>query len=82
MFAKRSSRALALLLALPSAAFALGLGDIHLLSALNAPLDLVLMRVKLVAHEGAYGLDDQALLIGQLEVHRPHPPGARMTRPT
>jgi pilus assembly protein FimV len=39
MTAKRSSRALALLLALPSAAFALGLGDIHLLSPLNAPLD-------------------------------------------
>jgi pilus assembly protein FimV len=39
MFAKGSSRALALLLALPSAAFALGLGDIHLNSALNSPLD-------------------------------------------
>jgi pilus assembly protein FimV len=39
MTAKRSSRALALLLALPSAAFALGLGDIHLISPLNAPLD-------------------------------------------
>ena len=39
MVAKRSSRALALLLGLPSAAFALGLGDIHLLSPLNAPLD-------------------------------------------
>ncbi|HVN46257.1 MAG TPA: FimV/HubP family polar landmark protein [Steroidobacteraceae bacterium] len=39
MIAKRSSRALALLLALPSAAFALGLGDIRLLSPLNAPLD-------------------------------------------
>ncbi len=39
MFAKRSSRALALLLALPSAAFALGLGDIHLKSSLNSPLD-------------------------------------------
>jgi pilus assembly protein FimV len=39
MVAKRFSRALALLLAMPSAAFALGLGDIHLLSALNAPLD-------------------------------------------
>ncbi|HEX4619274.1 MAG TPA: FimV/HubP family polar landmark protein, partial [Steroidobacteraceae bacterium] len=39
MFAKRSSLALALLLALPSAAFALGLGDIRLLSPLNAPLD-------------------------------------------
>src|SRR5690348_12451443 len=39
MVAKRQSRALALLLMLPSAAFALGLGDIRLLSPLNAPLD-------------------------------------------
>jgi pilus assembly protein FimV len=39
MVAKRSNRALALLLMLPSAAFALGLGDIRLLSPLNAPLD-------------------------------------------
>jgi pilus assembly protein FimV len=39
MVAKRSSQALALLLVMPSAAFALGLGDIHLLSPLNAPLD-------------------------------------------
>ena len=39
MVAKRASRALALLLVMPSAAFALGLGDIHLLSPLNAPLD-------------------------------------------
>jgi pilus assembly protein FimV len=39
MVAKRSSRALALLLLCPSAAFALGLGDIRLLSSLNAPLD-------------------------------------------
>jgi len=39
MIVKRSSRALALLLSLPSAAFALGLGDIRLLSPLNAPLD-------------------------------------------
>jgi pilus assembly protein FimV len=39
MVAKRSSRALALLLTLPSAAFALGLGDIRLLSPLNSPLD-------------------------------------------
>ena len=39
MTAKRSCRALALLLALPSAAFALGLGDIRLLSPLNAPLE-------------------------------------------
>jgi pilus assembly protein FimV len=39
MVAKRSSRALALLLVAPSAAFALGLGDIRLLSPLNSPLD-------------------------------------------
>src|SRR5579871_1394237 len=39
MVAKSLGRALALLMALPSAAFALGLGDIHLLSPLNAPLD-------------------------------------------
>jgi pilus assembly protein FimV len=39
MVAKRSSRALALLLMFPSAAFALGFGDIRLLSPLNAPLD-------------------------------------------
>ena len=39
MVAKRTSRAAALLLMLPSAAFALGFGDIRLLSPLNAPLD-------------------------------------------
>src|SRR5580692_3977316 len=39
MVAKRSSRAVALLLMLPSAAFALGFGDIRLLSPLNSPLD-------------------------------------------
>ncbi len=39
MIAKRSVWALAVLLALPSASFALGLGDVHLLSSLNAPLD-------------------------------------------
>jgi pilus assembly protein FimV len=39
MFAKRSSPVLALLMALPSASFALGFGDIRLLSPLNAPLD-------------------------------------------
>jgi pilus assembly protein FimV len=39
MVAKRSSLALALLLALPSATLALGLGDIRLLSPLNSPLD-------------------------------------------
>src|SRR5581483_10150095 len=39
MVAKRSSRAVALLLMMPSAAFALGFGDIRLLSPLNSPLD-------------------------------------------
>ena len=39
MVAKRSSLALALLLVLPSAGFALSLGDIRLLSSLNSPLD-------------------------------------------
>jgi len=38
MVAKRLSRAVALLLAVPSAAFALGLGDIRLLSPLDQPL--------------------------------------------
>ncbi|HET9389680.1 MAG TPA: FimV/HubP family polar landmark protein, partial [Steroidobacteraceae bacterium] len=39
MVAKSLGRALALLMVLPSAAFAVGLGDIRLLSPLNAPLD-------------------------------------------
>jgi len=39
MFVKRSSLVLASLMALPSAAFALGFGDLRLLSPLNAPLD-------------------------------------------
>ena len=51
MFAKRSSRALALLLALPSAAFALGLGDIRLLSPLNAPLDAEIELVDVAPEE-------------------------------
>ena len=62
MVAKRSSRALALLLVLPSAAFALGLGDIRLLSPLNAPLDaeidldataeeLASLKVQLASHD-------------------------------
>jgi pilus assembly protein FimV len=51
MFAKRSARALALLLALPSAAFALGLGDIHLHSPLNAPLDADIELVDVAADE-------------------------------
>ena len=39
MVAKSFGRALALLLLSPPAAFALGLGDIHLQSSLNAPLN-------------------------------------------
>src|SRR3569832_1777116 len=39
MSVKRSSLVLATLMALPAASFALGLGDIRLLSPLNAPLD-------------------------------------------
>ena len=78
MIAKRSSRALALLLALPSAAFALGLGDIRLLSPLNAPLeaeiDLVdvspeemnTVQAQLASREtfARYGLDWPAYLSG------------------
>jgi len=51
MIAKRSSRALAILLALPSAAFALGLGDIRLLSALNAPLEAEIDLVDVTPEE-------------------------------
>ncbi|MBV9696976.1 MAG: hypothetical protein JO005_08640 [Gammaproteobacteria bacterium] len=78
MFAKRSARALALLLALPSAAFALGLGDIHLLSPLNAPLDAEIelvdvapdevntVQVQLASRDtfARYGLDWPAYLSG------------------
>jgi len=53
MVAKRSSRALALLLALPSAAFALGLGDIRLLSPLNAPLDAEIDLVDVAPDEAS-----------------------------
>ncbi|HEY2807169.1 MAG TPA: FimV/HubP family polar landmark protein [Steroidobacteraceae bacterium] len=85
MFAKRSSRALALLLALPSAAFALGLGDIHLLSPLNAPLDAEIelvdvapdelnsMQVSLASRDtfAKYGLEWPAYLSGvQLKTQR------------
>ncbi len=51
MFAKRPARALTLLLALPSAAFALGLGDIRLLSPLNAPLDAEIELTDVAADE-------------------------------
>jgi pilus assembly protein FimV len=78
MIAKRSMRALALLLALPSAAFALGLGDIRLLSPLNAPLDAEVELVDVAPDEAntvqaqlasretfaRYGLDWPAYLAG------------------
>src|SRR5947207_15149429 len=78
MVAKRSLRALALLLALPSAALALGLGDIRLLSPLNAPLDAEVELVDVAPDEAntvqaqlasreifaRYGLDWPAYLAG------------------
>src|SRR3984893_3515199 len=78
MVAKRSSRALALLLALPSAAFALGLGDIRLLSPLSAPLyaevelvdvapdEVNTVQAQLASREtfARYGLDWPAYLTG------------------
>ena len=51
MVAKRSNRALALLLMVPSAAFALGFGDIRLLSPLNAPLDAQIELVDVTPEE-------------------------------
>ncbi len=51
MFVKRSSLVLASLMALPSAAFALGLGDIRLLSSLNAPLDAEIELVDVTPEE-------------------------------
>jgi pilus assembly protein FimV len=51
MFVKRSSLVLTSLMALPSAAFALGLGDIRLLSPLNAPLDAEIELVDVTPEE-------------------------------
>jgi pilus assembly protein FimV len=78
MVAKFFGRALALLLLCPTAAFALGLGDIHLLSSLNAPLDaeielvgatpedLVSLHASVASHDTFthYGLDWPAFLSG------------------
>jgi pilus assembly protein FimV len=78
MVAKCSSRAVALLLALPSAAFALGLGDVHLLSPLNAPLNAEIELIDVAPDEvstvqaqlasrdtfARYGLDWPAYLGG------------------
>src|ERR1700760_4179401 len=51
MVAKSLGRLLALLLVFPSAAFALGLGDIRLLSPLNAPLDAEIELVDVTPEE-------------------------------
>jgi pilus assembly protein FimV len=51
MFVKRSSLVLASLMVLPSASFALGLGDIRLLSPLNAPLDAEIELVDVTPEE-------------------------------
>src|SRR2546430_805819 len=90
MVAKRSLRALALLLALPSAALALGLGDIRLLSPLNAPLDAEVDLVDVAPDEAntvqaqlasretfaRYGLDWPAYLAG-VQVRTVRAPAAR-----
>ena len=90
MLAKRSSRALALLLVLPSAAFALGLGDIRLLSPLNAPLDAEIELVDVAPEEmqylqaqiasretfARYGLEWPAYLSSVQVQHRAHSPTA------
>jgi pilus assembly protein FimV len=78
MVAKRSSRAVVLLLALPSAAFALGLGDIRLNSPLNAPLNADIELIDIAPDEAntvqaqlasrdtfaSYGLDWAGYLSG------------------
>jgi pilus assembly protein FimV len=78
MVAKSFGRALALLLLCPPAAFALGLGDIRLLSSLNAPLnaeielvgatpeDLGSLHAAVANHDtfARYGLDWPAFLGG------------------
>jgi len=51
MSVKRSSLVLTTLMALPSASFALGLGDIRLLSPLNAPLDAEIELVDVTPEE-------------------------------
>jgi len=51
MSVKRSSLVLATLMALPSASFALGLGDIRLLSPLNSPLDAEIELVDVTPEE-------------------------------
>src|SRR5665213_3622494 len=90
MVAKSFGRALALLLLCPSAAFALGLGDIRLLSSLNAPLDaeidlvgatpedLSSLHAAVANHETftRYGLDWPAFL-GGITMRTVHTPDGR-----
>src|ERR1700729_3766733 len=90
MVAKSFGRALALLLLCPPAAFALGLGDIHLLSSLNAPLnaeielvgatpeDLGSLKAAVANHEtfSRYGLDWPAFL-GGISMRPEHTPDGR-----
>src|SRR5262245_55556860 len=78
MVAKSLSRALALVLLFPPAAMALGLGDIRLLSPLNAPLDAEIELIDATPEElnglkaliasretfSRYGLDWPAFLSG------------------
>jgi pilus assembly protein FimV len=85
MVAKSFGRALALLLLCPPAAFALGLGDIHLLSSLNAPLnaeielvgatpeDIATLHASVASHDTftRYGLDWPAFL-GGVSMHPEH----------
>jgi pilus assembly protein FimV len=90
MVAKSFGRALALLLLCPSAAFALGLGDIRLLSSLNAPLDaeielvgatpedLSSLHASVASHDSftRYGLDWPAFL-GGISMRPAHTPDGR-----
>ena len=90
MFAKRCSPVLALLMVVPSASFALGLGDIHLLSSLNAPLDAEIELVDVTPEEmqslkaqiasrdtfAHYGLD-WPVFLSSVQVHTKKSPDGR-----
>jgi pilus assembly protein FimV len=90
MVAKSFGRALALLLLSPPAAFALGLGDIHLQSSLNAPLnaevdlvgatpeDLTSLHAVIANHDTftRYGLDWPSYL-GGISMHVAKTPDGR-----
>src|SRR5476651_90835 len=90
MVAKSFGRALALLLLCPPAAFALGLGDVRLLSSLNSPLDaeielvgatpedLSTLHATVADHETftRYGLDRPSFLVG-ISMRAVHTPDGR-----